>query len=110
MKIYKLDQRGIIGGRENNSHIYIKNLSLDTDYRDKGFHSHPDTDEYYIVLEGSILFEHAQGTEKIESSESICFLRGEIHLIAKVERPTKVIIIKSTDFQLSNESNYKVHD
>lgn len=75
----------------------MKNLSLDIDHKDSDFHIHPNTDEYYIILDGSIIFEYDQGEVKVESSEIICFSRGETHRIVKIDRPSKVMIIKLTE-------------
>jgi len=99
MKTYHLNELGVIGGRESNSDIYIKNLLLGIDHKDAELHSHPDSDEYYVILDGKVLFEH--GEEKvnveIETGGVICFGRGELHRIAQITTPTKVMIIKSTN-------------
>jgi len=97
MKIYQLQNSHIIGGRENNSHIYMKNIDLNRDHRDKELHSHPDSDEYYLILTGKIVFEYESGEVHIQEGEIICFQKDELHRISKVITPAKAIIIKSTD-------------
>jgi mannose-6-phosphate isomerase-like protein (cupin superfamily) len=97
MKTYHLDNLGVIGGRESESNIYIKNLLLGVDHNDAELHSHPDSDEYYVVLDGRILFEHKEGTIEIGTGGIICFARGELHRISRVITPSKVMIIKSTN-------------
>ncbi len=97
MKTYSLNHFGVIGGRENNSHIYIKNLDLDTDHFDEKLHSHPDSDEYYVILEGKIRFEKTSSEIEIGTGEVICFYQDELHRIKQVLVPTKVMIIKTTN-------------
>lgn len=102
MKKYSIDQLGVIGGQENDSDLYIKNVDLDTNHFDKELHNHTDSDEFYILLDGEVDFETETDIIRAKTGDVLCFSKDENHRIAEVIQQTKMLILKTTGCSKEN--------
>ena len=88
-------QPGVIAGTENNPDLFIRSVIFETGYKEEGFHNHPNTFEFYVVLSGSLVFENDKN-EQIEATANsmIYFEAAEPHRITSVSETTQMLLIK----------------
>ena len=85
---------GVICGQENNKDLFIRKTVFEKGYSEESFHHHPNSFEFYLVLEGQITF--ANETKEINASqnEMVYFEEAELHKITKVEEKVTMLLIK----------------
>ena len=81
-----------IAGRYNGSEIRLAKASGDFQW-----HSHPDTDELFIVIEGTLRMEFRDRVETLGPGELIVVPRGVEHFPQVPEGEAKLIIIDPAD-------------
>ena len=81
-----------IAGRYNGNEIRLAKASGDFQW-----HSHPDTDELFIVIEGTLRMEFRDRVETLGPGELIVVPRGVEHFPQVPEGEAKLIIIDPAD-------------
>jgi mannose-6-phosphate isomerase-like protein (cupin superfamily) len=64
-------------------------------WRDAAPHMHQESDECFIVLQGSILVEVEGVRTMIGSREFCCFARGTYHAVVEVYPPVETLMIRA---------------
>ena len=81
-----------IAGRYNSNEIRLAKASGDFQW-----HSHPDTDELFIVMEGTLRMEFRDRVETLGPGEMIVVPRGVEHFPRVPEGEAKLIVIDPAD-------------
>ena len=81
-----------IAGRYNDNEIRLAKASGDFQW-----HSHPDSDELFLVIEGELHMEFREGTEVLGPGEMIIVPRGVEHFPRVPKGEVKMIIIDPKD-------------
>lgn len=81
-----------IAGRYNGNEIRLVKAS--GDFR---WHSHPDTDELFLVIEGRLHMEFRDRIEVLEAGEMIIVPRGVEHFPRVPEGEVKLLLIDPAD-------------
>jgi mannose-6-phosphate isomerase-like protein (cupin superfamily) len=81
-----------IAGRYNGNEIRLVKAS--GDFR---WHSHPETDELFLVIEGRLHMEFRDRTEVLEAGEMIIVPRGVEHFPRVPEGEVKLLVIDPAD-------------
>ncbi len=89
-----MDDSGVVCGQENNQDLFIRKTVFEVGYTESEFHSHPNSYEFYFILEGGLSF--ANETEEISATKGsiVYFQEAEPHKITKVNQKTTMLLIK----------------
>lgn len=72
---------------------YIKLVKIEDEFV---WHSHPETDEVFLVIEGSMRIDFRDGTVQLEQGELVVVPRGAEHK-PFAERECKILLIEPTE-------------
>ncbi len=72
---------------------YIKLVKIEDEFV---WHSHPETDEVFLVIEGSMRIDFREGAVELEQGELVVVPRGADHK-PFAERECKILLIEPTE-------------
>lgn len=81
-----------IAGRYNDNEVRLAKASGDFQW-----HSHPDSDELFLVIEGELHMEFRDGVEVVRAGEMIIVPRGVEHFPRVPKGEVKMVIIDPKD-------------
>ena len=84
----------VICGEENNPDLFIRKTIFDVGYSEKEFHNHPNSFEFYLVLEGQLTFANEQEELLATEGSIVYFAKAEKHKITSVSKKTTMLLFK----------------
>ncbi|MBU3935059.1 cupin domain-containing protein [Patescibacteria group bacterium] len=96
MKTYNFGgDPGVITGQENNPDLFIRKTNFPAGYTETDYHNHPNSYEFYVVLQGQIKFESSNKEICDASSGSLVYFNeAESHRIVMVGEDVEMLLIK----------------
>lgn len=96
MKLYTFaNDPGVITGQENNNDLFIRKTVFSTGYSEAEYHNHPNSFEFYVILQGNVEFESVDKNSFIGTKGSIVYFEiGEPHRIVTVRDDVEMLLIK----------------
>lgn len=82
-----------VGWQSDELQIWFNNTS--EPWADPGSHVHDNSDEIFIVLEGSLLVEVGGEERFIRAGEFCCFRKGTSHSVISVTTPVKTFMVRA---------------
>ncbi|XOV85700.1 MAG: cupin domain-containing protein [bacterium] len=95
----------LCGAQPNSEHCFgTKDLQIfyncaDESWSDDSEHYHTESDEIYIVLEGSMNIEVEGKLVSVNAGEYLCIPRKERHQLMSVETPHKSLVVRGPSVQ-----------
>lgn len=89
-----ISEPGVLLGKENNSDLFIRKTIFDKGYTEKDFHNHPNSFEFYFVLEGSLKFTNSVTEITATHGSIVYFEEAEPHRITEVTKKAVLLLIK----------------
>ena len=87
-------ESSVICGQENNKDLFIRKVVFEKGYSEENFHNHPNSFEFYFILDGQITFVNENGEVNAKKNEIIYFEEAELHKIAKASEKVTMLLIK----------------
>jgi mannose-6-phosphate isomerase-like protein (cupin superfamily) len=91
-----------LGFRSDKLQIWYNNTNIS--WKDDGLHAHLESDECFIVLEGTLVVELEDKRVRIGAGEFCCFSFGLYHAVIDVETPAETLMIRAPSV---NDKVYK---
>jgi quercetin dioxygenase-like cupin family protein len=97
MKIFQNTEDGVLAGKGNNTDLFIRKVTFESGYAESDFHHHPNSFEFYIVLEGSLIFANEELELEAQSGSIVYFEQSEKHKIVTVKQDSELLLLKRID-------------
>ena len=87
------DPRGAVAWQSDRLQLWFNNTS--TEWHDEGLHAHQESDEIFVVLEGTVVVEVDGHRVAIQPGEFCCFPRGVQHAVVETHPPLRTLMFRA---------------
>ena len=94
MQIFSSNIDGVTAGEEHASPLFIRKVTFPTVYSESSDHQHPNSFEYYIIINGELVFVSGDKEFTARSGDIVYFQEGELHRISSVKTKTEMLLFK----------------
>lgn len=87
------EPRGAVAWQSDRLQLWFNNTN--TEWHDEGSHAHQESDEIFVVLEGTVVVEVDGDRIAIEPGEFCCFPHGLQHAVVETHPPLRTLMFRA---------------